>query len=106
MASSGSFSGSIKDGHYKLQVSWTQTQNVSANTSTITAKMYLINDWSLSINSRSTNYTTIAGTKQTYSSPAAVQGHIYWEQLPRLSAMTAMVVRVLQSVLFFIYRQP
>lgn len=70
MASSGSFSGSIKDGHYKLQVSWTQTQNVSANTSTITAKMYLINDWSLSINSRSTNYTTIAGTKQTYSSPA------------------------------------
>lgn len=70
MASSGSFSGSIKDGHYKLQVSWTQTQNVSANTSTITAKMYLINDWSLSINSRSTNTTTIAGTKQTYTSPA------------------------------------
>lgn len=70
MASSGSFSGSIRDGHYKLQVSWTQTKNVSANTSTITAKMYLINDWSLSINSRSTNTTTIAGTKQTYTSPA------------------------------------
>lgn len=70
MASSGSFSGSIRDGHYKLRVDWTQTQNVSANTSTITAKMYLVNDWSLSINSRSTNTTTIAGTKQTYTSPA------------------------------------
>lgn len=70
MASSGSFSGSIKDGHYKLRVDWTQTKNVSANTSTITAKMYLVNDWSLSINSRSTNYTTIAGTKQTYTSPS------------------------------------
>ena len=70
MASSGSFSGSIKDGHYKLRVDWTQTKNVSANTSTITAKMYLVNDWSLSINSRSTNTTTIAGTKQTYTSPA------------------------------------
>lgn len=70
MASSGSFSGSIKDGHYKLRVDWSQTQNVSANTSTITCKMYLVNDWSLSINSRSTNYTTIAGTKKTYTSPA------------------------------------
>ena len=70
MASSGSFSGSIKDGHYKLQVSWTQTQNVSANTSTIKCTMYLINDYSLSINARSDNTTTIAGTAKTYSSPA------------------------------------
>lgn len=70
MASSGSFSGSIRDGHYKLRVDWSQTKNVSANTSTITAKMYLVNDWSLSINSRSSNYTTIAGTKKTYTSPA------------------------------------
>ena len=44
MASSGSFSGSIKDGHYKLRVDWSQTKNVSANTSTITCKMYLVND--------------------------------------------------------------
>ena len=60
MASSGSFSGSIRDGHYKLRVDWSQTKNVSANTSTITCKMYLVNDWSLSINSRSDNTTTIA----------------------------------------------
>lgn len=59
MASSGSFSGSIRDGHYKLQVDWTQTKNVSNNTSTITAKMYLVNDWTLSIYSRSTNYTRL-----------------------------------------------
>lgn len=70
MASSGSFSGSIKDGHYKLRVDWSQSKNVSDNTSTITCKMYLVNDWSLSINSRSTNYTTIAGMKKTYTSPA------------------------------------
>lgn len=70
MASSGSFSGSIKDGHYKLKISWTQTQNVSANTSTIKCTAYLINDWSLSINSRSDNYITIAGTKKTYTSSA------------------------------------
>ena len=70
MASSGSFSGSIKDGHYKLRVDWSQSKNVSDNTSTITCKMYLVNDWSLSINSRSSNYTTIAGTKKTFTSPA------------------------------------
>ena len=70
MASSGSFSGSIKDGHYKLKISWTQTKNVSDNTSTIKCTAYLINDYSLSINSRSDNYITIAGTKKTYSSPA------------------------------------
>ena len=39
MASSGSFSGSIVSGHYQLRVDWSQAQNVSANTSTITAKI-------------------------------------------------------------------
>ena len=52
MASGGSFSGSIHSGHYVLRVDWTQTKNVSANTSTVTAKLYLVNDWSLSINGR------------------------------------------------------
>jgi len=70
MASSGSFSGSIKDGHYKLKISWTQTKNVSDNTSTIKCTAYLINDWSLSISGRSDNSITIAGTKKTYSSPS------------------------------------
>lgn len=70
MASSGSFSGSIHSGHYVLRVDWTQTKNVSANTSTVTAKLYLVNDWSLSINGRSDNTCTIDGTQQTFASAA------------------------------------
>lgn len=70
MASSGSFSGSIHSGHYVLRVDWMQTKNVSANTSTVTAKLYMVNDWSLSINGRSDNTCTIDGTQQTFSSPA------------------------------------
>lgn len=69
MASSGSFSGSIVSGHYKLRMDWSQSKNVSANTSTITCKMYLVNDWSLSIGSRS-NTCTINGTAVAYSSSA------------------------------------
>lgn len=69
MASSGSFSGSIVSGHYKLRVDWSQAKNASANTSTITCKMYLVNDWSLSIGSRS-NTCTINGTAVSYSSSA------------------------------------
>lgn len=40
MASSGSFSGSIRDGHYKLRVDWSQSKNVSDNTSTITWQIH------------------------------------------------------------------
>lgn len=70
MASSGSFSGSIRDGHYKLRVDWSQSTNVSANTSTVTCKLYLVNDWSLNISGRSDNTCTIDGSAQTFSSPA------------------------------------
>ena len=70
MASSGSFSGSIVSGHYVLRVDWTQTQDVSANTSTITAKIYLINDYNLSIGARTANTMTIDGTAQSFSSSA------------------------------------
>lgn len=67
MASSGSFSNSIVSGHYKLKVDWSQAQDVSANTSTITCKLYLINDWSLGIGSR-TNSCTIGGTAKSFTS--------------------------------------
>lgn len=72
MATSGSFSGSIKSGNYKLQVDWSATQSVANNTSKITAVMYLVqaSSWSLDINTRSDNSTTIAGTSHTWSSPA------------------------------------
>ncbi len=70
MASSGSFSGSIRDGHYVLRVDWKQTKNVSANTSTVTANLYLVNDWSLSIYGREDNTCTINGIAHTFASPA------------------------------------
>ena len=70
MASSGSFSGSIRDGHYAVRVDWTQTKNVSENTSTITCRIYLVNDWSLSINSRNNNTMTIDGKAQNFTSPS------------------------------------
>lgn len=70
MASSGSISGSIKDGHYVVRVDWTQTKDLSANTSTIEAKIYLINDWSLSISGRSDNTISIDGTSQKFTSPS------------------------------------
>ena len=61
MASSGGFSGSIVSGHYRLRVDWSQTKNVSANTSTITCYLSLVNDYSLSISGRASNTCTING---------------------------------------------
>ena len=76
MALSGSFSGSILSGNYKLRVDWIATQNVSGNTSKVTCTMYLIqaSSWGLGIASRSDNTTTINGTKYTWTSPAISNG--------------------------------
>lgn len=68
MALSGSFSGSIRRG-YSIRVDWTATQDYGANTSTITCKLYMINDYALYIGAR-TNSITIAGQKFTLSSSA------------------------------------
>lgn len=70
MALNGSFSASIVSGHYKLRVDWSATQNVANNFSRVTAVMYLVNDWRLSIGARTDNTTNIAGTSTTWSSPA------------------------------------
>ena len=71
MALSGSFEGSIQSGHYKIRVDWSATQNVANNTSTITAKLYFIHDWSLSIAGRTNEHSvTIGGTTTTMSSSA------------------------------------
>jgi len=76
MALSGSFSGSILSGNYKLRVDWSATQNVSNNTSKVTAVMYLVqaSSWSLGISSRSDNKTVINGTTYTWTSPAISNG--------------------------------
>ena len=58
MALSGSFSGSINNGHYRLRVDWSASQNISANQSTITANMYLERDYSLYISGRTDSITT------------------------------------------------
>lgn len=71
MALSGAFEGSIKNGHYKVRVEWSATQNVANNTSTITAKMYMINDQNMSISARSNAHSlTIDGTTSTFSTSA------------------------------------
>ena len=72
MALSGSFSGSVVSGNYKLRVDWSASQNISNNTSKITCVMYLVqaSSWSLNIASRSDNKTTINGTAYTWTSPA------------------------------------
>ena len=71
MALSGTISNSIHSGHYTLRISWNATQNIAANTSTITAKMYLVLDpsWSLNIKSRE-NVCSIAGVETAFTSPA------------------------------------
>lgn len=71
MALSGTISSSIHSGHYTLRINWSATQNLSNNTSTITAKMYLVQDasWSLNIGTRS-NTCTIGGLTAAFTSPA------------------------------------
>ena len=54
----------------KNQLKSAKRRDVSANTSTITCKLYLVNDWSLSISGRTDNTCTIDGTALTFSSPA------------------------------------
>lgn len=72
MAETISFSGSICSGHYRLKIDLNVNQNSDDNTSNITAKIYLINDWSLNISERSEsqNYIIIDGIKYNFATPA------------------------------------
>ncbi len=71
MALSGNISNSIHSGHYTLRISWSAVKNTSNNSSTITAKIYLVQDasWSLNIGTRS-NSCTIDGVATSFTSPA------------------------------------
>lgn len=71
MAKSGVITNSIHSGHYTLRISWSATQNITNNTSTITADLYLVQDssWSLNIGTRS-NTLSIDGTSTAITSPA------------------------------------
>lgn len=68
MALSGSFSGTIRRG-YDIKVNWTAEQDYGKNTSTITCKLYFINDYAIEIGGR-TNSITIAGQKFNIASGA------------------------------------
>lgn len=75
MAISGVITNSIHSGHYTLRIAWSATQNVTNNTSTITADMYLVQDsgWSLNIRARS-NTLSIDGVATSVNSPAIDNG--------------------------------
>lgn len=70
MATSGSFQKSLVNGHYVWKVEWSISQSVANNTSTLTAKIYLINDYSISVKATSGHSLTINGVKYSFSSPA------------------------------------
>lgn len=69
MATSGSFTGSIRNGWYSIRVDWSAEQNVVNNTSKVTCKLYFINTQSLSISSR-THTLVIDGISYNLSSKA------------------------------------
>ena len=75
MANSGSFSGSVCDGHYQVRVDWSAAQSAANNTSTISATIYLIIDsgWSLDISQRS-NWIKINGTTYNFTTSAINKG--------------------------------
>ena len=70
MASSGSFSGYIRDGHYTIRVDWRQTPNVTSNLSTVTCDIYLVNDYSLNVGARTANTITMDGRQANFPSPS------------------------------------
>lgn len=76
MALSGSFSGSIAGGKYKLRVDWSATQNTGGNTSKVTMVLYLVqaSSWSLNISARADNPASIAGTAYTWDASAINNG--------------------------------
>ena len=70
--SSGSFSGSIRNGWQKLIVEWTSSQDAETNKSTITANMYFYSVGAIYIGTRN-NTTTIDGASLPYTSPPISQ---------------------------------
>ena len=67
MALSGTINKDFGGG-YRIQIEWTATQNISANTSTITAKFYLISLGSWYINSKVKKTVRIKIDGTTYTS--------------------------------------
>ena len=62
---SGSFSSKSYNG-FCLYVEWSSTENVSANTSNVTAKVY-VKSYSLNASALSGSYITINGNKKSWT---------------------------------------
>lgn len=81
MALSGSFTTSVDNGHYRLKVNWSATQDIANNTSTISAKAYFEGDYAANIGSRANCKITIDGTAYTFTAPAISQGGSFSVQI-------------------------
>jgi hypothetical protein len=74
MALSGTFIGSTVGGGYRLEIDWSATQNISANQSTVTAKVYwhsLGSSYTVNSSATKTGSTTIDGTATSWSTAGA-----------------------------------
>lgn len=83
MATSGSFHSTIDNGHYWLQVDWSASQNVSSNTSVITATIKLWNDYRLSIGSKS---GSISINGKNYSFTSSSINSTGWHTLGKVTS--------------------
>lgn len=72
MALSGSFSGSVNKGYQKIRIDWVGTQSIANNTTTITAKMYLITG-PLYVGARASSIA-IGGDLGSFTAPAISTG--------------------------------
>jgi len=77
MVLSGTDNTDFANGYLRLALEWTATQNITANTSTVTAKLYLQGlNANSTINASTSNsgYITIAGVKKTFTATSAITG--------------------------------
>ncbi len=76
MALSGNFVQTFgpSAGEYDIYCTWTGSQNIANNTTTIELKTYLRHRWGISISSRTDNTTTIDGSLAYYNSSAYSSG--------------------------------
>ena len=69
MSTSGTFTKSLSNGAYKVQVSWSQSKDIANNRSALTLKAYFINTKAVKID-KTDNYFVIDGDAYDLSSPA------------------------------------
>lgn len=67
MALSGSLTGVVGGGNCYIRTDWTATQNISANTSAVTVKLYLIVGAGTTIIATGNGWSSVAGSKKTFS---------------------------------------